>query len=177
MFVCWTLRSQAGTTIRSSLPTKICPIDPWQLPPAMIVGNIGSEKNLEYTCIGDTVNYSSRLEGINKMYGTDIIINVFTKKNVEHDLLLWKLDTIQVKGRAQGSQIFEVMAEKKNAPQEQIRIKSDLKPHWYYTEKAISSRQEKHLFLCLMLIMIFQVKICQNGAENILILLLRTGWE
>ena len=34
------------------------------------------------------------------MYGTDIIINVFTKKNVEHDLLLWKLDTIQVKGRA-----------------------------------------------------------------------------
>ena len=66
----------------------------------MIVGNIGSEKNLEYTCIGDTVNYSSRLEGINKMYGTDIIINVFTKKNVEHDLLLWKLDTIQVKGRA-----------------------------------------------------------------------------
>ena len=91
----------------------------------MIVGNIVSEKNLEYTCIGDTVNYSSRLEGINKMYGTDIIINVFTKKNVEHDLLLWKLDTIQVKGRAQGSQIFEVMAEKKNAPQEQIRIKSD----------------------------------------------------
>ena len=46
----------------------------------MIVGNIGSEKNLEYTCIGDTVNYSSRLEGINKMYGTGIIINVFTKK-------------------------------------------------------------------------------------------------
>ena len=88
----------------------------------MIVGNIGSEKNLEYTCIGDTVNYSSRLEGINKMYGTDIIINVFTKKNVEHDLLLWKLDTIQVKGRAQGSQIFEVMTEKKNASQEQICI-------------------------------------------------------
>ena len=44
---------------------------------------------------------------------------------MEHDLLLWKLDTIQVKGRAQRSQIFEVMAEKKNAPQEQIRIKSD----------------------------------------------------
>jgi class 3 adenylate cyclase/HAMP domain-containing protein len=91
----------------------------------MIVGNIGSEKNLEYTCIGDTVNYSSRLEGINKMYGTDIIIDVFTKKNVEHELLLRELDTIQVKGREQGSQIFEVMAEKKNAPPEQVRIKSD----------------------------------------------------
>jgi class 3 adenylate cyclase len=91
----------------------------------MIVGNIGSEKNLEYTCIGDTVNYSSRLEGINKMYGTDIIIDIFTKKNVEHDLLLRALDTIQVKGRAQGSEIFEVMAEKKNALQEQIKIKTD----------------------------------------------------
>jgi class 3 adenylate cyclase/HAMP domain-containing protein len=91
----------------------------------MIVGNIGSEKNLEYTCIGDTVNYSSRLEGINKMYGTDIIIDVFTKKNVEHDLLLRELDTIQVKGRAQGAQIFEVMAESKKASPEQTRIKSD----------------------------------------------------
>ncbi len=91
----------------------------------MIVGNIGSEKNLEYTCIGDTVNYSSRLEGINKMYGTDIIIDVFTKKNVEHDLLLRELDTIQVKGRTQGAQIYEVMAESKKASPEQIRIKSD----------------------------------------------------
>ena len=91
----------------------------------MIVGNIGSEKNLEYTCIGDTVNYSSRLEGINKIYGTDILIDVFTKKNVEHDLLLRELDTIQVKGRTQGSEIFEVMAEKKNALQEQNKIKTE----------------------------------------------------
>lgn len=89
----------------------------------MIVGNIGSDKNLEYTCIGDTVNYSSRLEGINKLYGTDIIIDVFTKKHVEHDLLLRELDMIQVKGRAQGSQIFEVMAEKKNSTQEQSLLK------------------------------------------------------
>lgn len=91
----------------------------------MIVGNIGSEKNLEYTCIGDTVNYSSRLEGINKVYGTDIIIDIFTKKNVEHDLLLRELDTIQVKGRAQGSQIFEVLAEKKNASESKIRLKTE----------------------------------------------------
>lgn len=89
----------------------------------MIVGNIGSEKNLEYTCIGDTVNYSSRLEGINKVYGTDIIIDIFTKKNVEHDLLLRELDTIQVKGRTQGSQIFEVLSEKKDASENQNRLK------------------------------------------------------
>ncbi|MEK9628404.1 MAG: adenylate/guanylate cyclase domain-containing protein, partial [Nitrospinota bacterium] len=91
----------------------------------MIVGNIGSEKNLEYTCIGDTVNYSSRLEGINKVYGTNIIIDIFTKKNVEHDLLLRELDTIQVKGRAQGSQIFEVLAEVRNATEHQKRLKQE----------------------------------------------------
>ena len=89
LFVCLLDPSFPGGNDHSLIATmKICPIDPWQLPPAMIVGNIGSEKNLDYTCIGDTVNYSSRQEGINKMYGTDIIINVFTKKNVEHDLLL-----------------------------------------------------------------------------------------
>ena len=91
----------------------------------MIVGNIGSEKNLEYTCIGDTVNYSSRLEGINKVYGTDIIIDIFTKKNVEHDFLLRELDTIQVKGRGQGSQIFEVIAENKNASEDQKQLKTE----------------------------------------------------
>jgi len=113
----------------------------------MIVGNIGSEKNLEYTCIGDTVNYSSRLEGINKVYGTDIIIDIFTKKNVEHDLLLRELDTIQVKGREQGSQIFEVVAEKKNASENQKRLKSEYestlelyrKGEFDFAEKAFTS--------------------------------------
>ncbi len=91
----------------------------------MIVGNIGSEKNLEYTCIGDTVNYSSRLEGINKVYGTNIIVDIFTRNNVEHDLLLRELDTIQVKGREQGAQIFEVIAENENASEEQKKLKSE----------------------------------------------------
>jgi len=113
----------------------------------MIVGNIGSEKNLEYTCIGDTVNYSSRLEGINKVYGTDIIIDLSTKKNVEHDLLLRELDTIQVKGRGQGSQIFEVITEKENASENQKRLISEYetalklyrKGEFQLAEKAFTS--------------------------------------
>lgn len=106
----------------------------------MIVGNIGSEKNLEYTCIGDTVNYSSRLEGINKVYGTDIIIDIFTKNNVEHDLLLRELDTIQVKGRGQGAKIFEVIAEKKNASEYQKQLKFE-----YETALELYRKGEFHL--------------------------------
>ncbi|MBC8282191.1 MAG: hypothetical protein H8E32_00110 [Nitrospinae bacterium] len=55
--------------------------------------------------------------------GLCLIIDIFTKKNVEHDLLLRELDTIQVKGRTQGSQIFEVLSEKKDASENQNRLK------------------------------------------------------
>ncbi len=109
----------------------------------MIVGNIGSDKNLEYTCIGDTVNYSSRLEGINKVYGTDIIIDLFTKKNVEHDLLLRELDTIQVKGRGQGAQIFEVLAEKRNASEDQEQLKLEYESALELYRKGEFDRAEK----------------------------------
>ena len=53
------------------------------------------------------------------------MIEIFTKKNVEHDFLLRELDTIQVKGRGQGSQIFEVIAENKNASEDQKQLKTE----------------------------------------------------
>lgn len=72
-------------------------------------GNIGSYERMVNTVIGDNVNSSSRLEGLTRFYHVPVITSEYVKNEVEKDYadyVFVELDTVQVKGKTQGKQIF-----------------------------------------------------------------------
>ena len=77
----------------------------------MLVGNLGSKYRFAYGVLGDHVNLGSRLEGLNKMYGSKILIGENTARLVKNEFLLRKIDVVRVKGRAQCVDVFELVAE------------------------------------------------------------------
>jgi adenylate cyclase len=76
----------------------------------MLVGNLGSKYRFAYGVLGDQVNLASRLEGLNKVYRTDILIGENTARTVEGRFLLREVDLVRVKGRKQAVRIYELLA-------------------------------------------------------------------
>ncbi|MCG6983522.1 MAG: adenylate/guanylate cyclase domain-containing protein [Deltaproteobacteria bacterium] len=75
----------------------------------MLVGNLGSQYRFAYGALGDHVNLGSRLEGLNKAYGTEILIGENTAQLVEDSFFLREVDQVRVKGRVQPVQIYELV--------------------------------------------------------------------
>jgi class 3 adenylate cyclase len=118
----------------------------------MIVGNMGTERKMNYTIMGNAVNLASRLEGINKQYGTWILASEETIKDCGEQLLSRRLDRIRVAGLSEPVRIYEPLALAEDAPAalpeqvERFHTALDLfeKYDWPAAETAFTSVLEQY---------------------------------
>lgn len=94
----WKLRGLPQLSIRAAVNTGVA-----------IVGNLGSSDRLSYTVIGDSVNLTSRLEALNKIYGTEILMGEWTYNAVKGQFLHRLVDCVAVRGKQEGVKIYEII--------------------------------------------------------------------
>jgi adenylate cyclase len=116
------------------------------------VGNMGSALRRGYTALGDTVNLSSRLEGLNKDYGTHIIVNETTYHAAKNDGFVFReLDLMRVKGKLQPVTIYQLMGRETdfvaNGSTETVRLQVEMfaRARELYRDRRWRSAQDAFL--------------------------------
>ena len=87
-----------------------------------VVGNIGSSDRMNYTALGATINLASRLEGLNKNYGTRVLVSAAVRASVGDTFLFRSVDSITPKGFADAIEVSELRGELAHADESEVAM-------------------------------------------------------
>ena len=103
---------------RPPLPT-CCGVDSGQV----VIGNIGSASRLAYKAVGDTANLASRIEGLNRIYGTRMLVSGATRELAGDDFEWREIDAVRVKGRSATTHLFEPLGRRGEVAAERLAFR------------------------------------------------------